>query len=350
MMTFLSRHIEGGLPVGPDGRIHTTYKHDPSTMRLSAAAPNMTNIPRGSSDLQKLVRGFFVTPEGFEFVARDFSGIEGVLTGFFANAPRIIRLFKLDGHSYFTAYAEYELNKTLTYADLPQESWPDDQLKGRLAEIKKQFKPVRETNKKVTHGANYMETAAMAQVILLNELGVLYPIKEIAKIMEFYHELFPEIRRWHSTLVSEVGGAKAKVPPQRWGFEARNCFVRNPFGLPHRYYDVVKWEKGPGGWDWSFGDDAKRLASFLPQSTARFILTRAAQRMAQRDPKLAKTFRLFVHDELLAECRLGGEGDRFLQLSQEEMERPVDELVMPDGTLLAIGTEAKRGRVWGEMR
>jgi hypothetical protein len=220
-----------------------------------------------------------------------------------------------------------------------------------LKAIKAKFKPTRETNKKLTHGRNYKETAAMAQVILLNELGVLLPVKEIQKVMSFYDELFPEIPRWHLTLAAEVGGGKLKVDHQGWGYEAKNCFIRNPFGHAQRYYDVIKWEKGPQGWEWTFGDDAKSLIAFLPQSTARFIKTRAAQRI-WANPEyqdVARTFRLFIHDEILGECPVELLA-RCLEVSQIEMERPVPELVLPDGTLLALGTEAKAGPVWGGMK
>jgi DNA polymerase I-like protein with 3'-5' exonuclease and polymerase domains len=348
----LGLRLEGGLRVDPrDGRVHTVYRHDPSTLRLSAAAPNMTNIPRGGTELQDLVRGFFEAPPGYEFCATDYAGVEAILTGFYANAPRIMRIFRLDGHSFFTAHVLHVLDKTLPAADLPQESWSDADLLAYFKVFKPKNKARRETNKKITHGANYMETAAMAQVILLNEMGVLWPIKEIAKIMDFYHELFPEIRRWHHSLMAKVGGVPLKQPEQLWGCEARNTYIRTPFNVVHRYYDVVKWEKTPGGWDWSAGDDAKRLASLLPQSTARFCLTRAAQRIwhnpEQQD--VAKTFRLFIHDELLCEARTE-QVDRVLAVVKEEMERPIPELVLPDGSMLKLGTESKRGQVWRYMK
>lgn len=314
------------------------------------AGAALHQIPRGSTELSKLIRDFFVTPQGSVFVARDLSGVEAVLTGFFANAPRIIRIAKLDVHSWFTGWAVYELQKEegLSYQDLPQESWSDEDLRLCLASIKKRFKPRREVNKKITHGANYMETAAMAQIILLNELGVLWPIKEISKVMELYHTLFHEIRRWHQTLVSEVGGVPPKCPPQRWGFEARNTWIRGPFGLINRFYDVAKWEKVPGGWDWSFGDGAKRLASLLPQSTARFILTSAVQRIWESEPEVRKTLRLLVHDEVICEARVE-QAELVDAVLKREMERPVPELVLPDGTLLSIGSSGKAGPVWGSM-
>lgn len=346
---------EGGLRVNPKtGRVHTTFKHDPSTLRLSSAGPNMQNIPRGSTILGKLIRKMFRAGAGHIFWARDFSGIEAVLVGFFANAPRIIRIFKLDGHSFFTAYAIYELEKDhggLTYADLPQEKWSDADLQLCLKGIKSRFKEQRNHNKKITHGANYMETAAMAQIILLNEMGVLYPVKDISRVMEFYHELFPEIRRWHRTVVAQVAGAPLDIQPQAWGFKARNCVITSPFGFPNRYYDTIRWEKGPTGWEWTFADEAKSLISFLPQHTARIILTRSVQRMdndgATED--VARTFRLLIHDEVLGECKTA-EVERCLQVSQDFMEQPVPELVLPDGTLLSLGTEAKVGPVWGDMQ
>jgi hypothetical protein len=311
------------------------------------AAPNLTNIPRGGTELQDLVRGWFETPQ--LFWARDYAGIEAVLVGYFARAPRVMRIFKLDGHSYFTAYAEYELNKSVAYADLPQESWSDADLLASLKAIKARFKKERNTNKRITHGANYLETAPMAQIILLNETGVLMDIKKISRVMDFYKALFPEIPQWHQTMVAEVGGAPLRGVHQGWGYTTRNSLIRGPFGQTMRYYDTVKWEKLPKGWDWSFGEDAKRLAAFLPQSTARFLLTRAAQRIHQHAPDVSKTFRLFIHDELLGECA-PSHLERCLQVSKQEMEKPIPELVLPDGTVLVIGTEEKVGKVWGEMK
>jgi hypothetical protein len=350
-----SLYIKDGLPVGPDGRIHTQFRHDPSTLRLSAAEPNLQNIPRGSTDLQKLVRGFFVAPAGFEFWKVDFSGIEGILTGFFANAPRVMRIFRLDGHSFVTAHILHLIDKVIPFTDLPQESWSDEDLRAYLKGIKKTYGARRETTKKITHGANYKETARMAQVILLNELGKLYPVKDIAKVIDAYYELLPEIPRWHLSLEQLVGGVETALwkvdPPQLWGAEARHTTIRTPFNVVHRYYDAVKWKRTPLGWDWESGDDAKRLASLLPQSTARFCLTRAAQRIWNDPDKqdVAKTFRLFIHDEIFGSAPTALV-ERCMQVVSEEMSKPIPELALPAGELLALGTEAKRGPNWATMQ
>lgn len=348
-------HIHGGLPLGPDGRCHTTFKHDPSTLRLSSSDPNLQNIPRGSTDLQKLVRGFFVAPRGSYFWKVDYSGVEGVLTGFFANAPRVIRLFKLDGHSFVTAHVLHLVDKTLPYVDLPQESWSDDDLRAYLKGIKKHYKERRETNKKITHGANYKETARMAQIILLNESGKLVPLKDISKVIAAYYEILPEIPRWHASMEQKVGGVEEKdwhcTPLQLWGCEARHTTIRTPFSVMHRYYDVVKWKKGPLGWEWESGEDAKRLAALLPQSTARFCLTRSAQRIWKQPEHqdVSQTFRLFIHDELFGESPSHEHAQHCTQIAATEMSRAIPELQMPDGDMLQLGTEAKIGAVWSEM-
>lgn len=347
--------LHGGIPLGPDGRAHCTFKHDPSTLRLSSSDPNLQNIPRGSTELQKLVRDFFVAPTGYEFWKVDFSGVEGVLVGFFANAPRVIRLFKLDGHSFVTAHVLHLVDKTLPFADLPQESWSDADLKAYLLRIKKTYGERRETNKKITHGANYKETAKMAQIILLNELGKLAPIKDIAKVIDAYYEILPEIPRWHASMEQVVGGVKEcdwhVNPLQLWGCEAKHTYIRTPFNVMHRYYDAVKWKRTPMGWEWESGEDAKRLASLLPQSTARFCLTRAAQRIWNNPAMddVSRTFRLFIHDELFGEAKVE-EVERCLQVVIEEMKRPIPELTLPDGSQLSLGCEAKRGPIWGSMR
>jgi len=137
--------IRGGMPVGKDGRIHSLYTHNPSTLRLASQGPNMQNLPRpaGPEDLATMVRNMIVAAPGHVLVARDFSGIEAVLVGYEARSPEYIRLAKIDVHSYYTAYALYELDRRIPANDLPDIHWDDDRLIPHLAGIKKAFKQER---------------------------------------------------------------------------------------------------------------------------------------------------------------------------------------------------------------
>lgn len=114
----------------------------------------------------------------------------------------------------------------------------------------------------------------------------------------------------------------------------------------------MNWERIGTEWVSSFGEDAKRLVSFLPQSTAAAIIKKAAKRLFYETPWVGETLRLLIHDSILGEVP-EGEVEQCLKISAEIMEAPIPELPLDPawemGEFLAIGTEAKVGKSWGEM-
>jgi hypothetical protein len=349
-------HLIGGMQVESDGRIHTTLGHNPSSGRLCSFDPNLQNIPRSGKGIEKYVKDFFVSPPGHTFWARDFSGIEAVLVGYFAGARGYVRLAKQDVHSFYTIHALYGLgDPRVAAADLPELSWADEKLFARLKEIKKQFGSERnELFKHLVHGANFLQSPHGAQRKIFKDTGKAHELKLVQKVMGVYFELFPEIRTWHRQLCESVDGQRKREEvdvdsPVELGV----CYARNPFGYVHRFYHVLDWEKIDGKWYSSFGEDAKRLVSFLPQSTAAAIIKKTAKRLYYERPWVGETIRLLIHDEIFGEAR-EQELERCLRESQEVMEMPHQELPLDPawgmGEYLSIGTEAKSGRVWSEMR
>ena len=166
VQTLLSRYVgrtqengtvKGGMTFDRNGLIHTLYSHNPSTLRLASQQPNLQNLPRpdpkDQDALANLIRNMIVAPKGWVLGARDFSGIEAVLVGYEAKDKDYIRLAWRDVHSFYTAWALYELEKKLSYNDLPQLSWDDDKLFSRLADIKQEFKKERNNLfKHLVHG------------------------------------------------------------------------------------------------------------------------------------------------------------------------------------------------------
>jgi hypothetical protein len=348
--------VRGGWDVGPDNRIHGTYTHNPSSGRLSMHSPNLQQIPRGKG-LAKWVKDCFVAPPGYVFFERDFSGIEAVLTGYFAGSPSYIRLAKKDVHSFYTSHALNAIEPdTFKAADLPNLGWPDDKLFPHLDWIKKEYNDQRNSlYKHLVHGANYLQTPAGAAEHIFKSTGKAFDRKLIANVMGVYFELFPEIRRWHRDLTARVDGTKRRaddgggsVDPWTLGV----CHVKNPFGYTHRFYDVLHWSKVNGEWVSEFGEDAKRLVSFLPQSTAAAIIKQAAKRIYYEFPWVGETLRLLIHDSVLGESK-EGDLDTCLRISDQVMSAPIPELPLDPtwgmGEYLTIGTEAKVGRSWGEM-
>lgn len=337
--------IEGGMPVGADGRTHTVFSQNPSTLRFASSNPNMQNLPRGG-EYGSLVKQCFVAPDGHLFWARDFSAIEAVLVGYFAGSPRYTRFAKLGVHAYLTSHLA---GRPVDLSD------GDDHLRASFAALKQEEATLYNTAKRVVHLSNYMGTPARMH----QEYPETFPtIASAAKLQGFYFELFPEIPAWHKSACQLVDGTKrrragddASEPADAWTFGT--CYAQNPFGYIHRFYNVLNWEKIGTEWVSSFGDDAKRLIAFLPQSTAAGIIKRAARTLWEDYPWVGETLRLLIHDEIFGEAQ-EEHTDTCLQLSREVMEAPVPELPLDPswemGSHLSIGTEAKVGRVWSEMK
>lgn len=348
--------VKGGINVDADGRVRTTFGHNPSSLRLCSFDPNLQNIPRGGSEIAKWVKELYVAPRGHLFWARDYSGIEAVLVGYFAGARNYTRLAKIDVHSFYTAYALNSLDGRVGANDLPDVNWPDSRLANRLGEIKAEFKADRNgLYKHLVHGANFLQSPKGAQRKIFKETGKVYDIKVIGRVMGVYFELFPEIRTWHKDLCDRVDGTKRRssegsedVDPWTLGV----CTVTNPFGYVHRFYNVLDWEKIDGKWYSSYGDDAKRLVSFLPQSTAAAIIKRSAKDLWYNYPWVGETIRLLIHDEILGES-IESEVGICLEAARIAMEAPIKECPLDPtwemGEYLVIGTEPKQGPSWASM-
>ena len=340
--------IKGGFPVGADGRVHTTFTHNPSSLRLSSVDPNLQNIPRGvDSEIERWVKEIFVAGGDNVFWARDYSGIEAVLVGYFCGSARYVRLGKLGAHAFL---ASHILNRP---ADL---GWSDVDLRDYFREMKKD-KSIYDKAKRTVHASNYMVSPRK----LFFEYPEVFPtIKEAANLQGLYFDFFPEIRAWHKDLCLRVDGTKRRklgegikdVDPWTMGV----CFIQNPFGYVHRFYNVLDWVKDgkTNEWLWEYGEDAKRLISFLPQSTAAAILKRAVKEIWYNHRSVAQTLRLLIHDEIFGECSPGKSLEECLSVSQTVLEAPIKELPLDPkwgmGTYLTIGTEAKVGKTWQSMK
>lgn len=339
--------VRGGMPVGPDGRIHTLFTHNPSSLRLSSVDPNLQNIPRGAgSDVEKWVKEIFVAPVGSIFWERDFSAIEAVLVGYFAGDPSYIRFAKLGVHDYL---ASHMLGRP---ADL---SWSEGDLRGYFREIKSGHKDLRDNAKRVVHGSNYMMSPRRMHELFPESFP---DTKSAARLQGLYFELFPAIRRWHRDLAVRVDGTKRRTGDAAQGdsidpWTLGVCYAKNPFGYVHHFYNVLDWEKINNEWIWSFGEDAKRLVSFLPQSTAAAIIKKAAKRIFYDFQEVGETLRLLIHDSILGEC-VEAAVATCLEVSARVMEAPIPELPLDPkwgmGEFLTIQTEAKVGKSWGDMR
>jgi len=347
--------VKGGFPIGKDGRVHALFTHNPSSLRLSCVDPNLQTLPRGTdSEVEHWCKEIFVAPPGYKFWARDYSGIEAVLVGYFAGSQRYTRLAKLGVHAFVASHILHQP------ASL---DWSDESLRGYFKEIKARDKRektgIYDKAKRTVHASNYMVSPRK----LVYEYPEVFPtIKEASKLQGLYFDLFPEIRDWHKDLCIRVDGTKRKElagdeEADPWSLGV--CHARNPFGYTHRFYNVLDWshvkvEDGGNRWEWlwEYGEDAKRLISFLPQSTAAAIIKRSAKTLWYEYPWVGETMRLLIHDEIFGEEKEEGI-EQCLEISQKVMEAPIPELPLDPswgmGEFLSIGTESKVGQTWATM-
>ena len=345
--------VVGGLPVHADGRCHPTITNNPDTLRTSMINPNLQQIPHGGG-LQGLVKEMFIAPRGSVLWEIDYSGIEALLVGYFARSPQLIRLARMGVHDYVNAYALHSLDKKIPASDLPQLSWDDATLQASLSSFKKRFPKERFVRKRLVHGHHYLMGPFKAQEVLLKELGRVVPIKHIKAFFRFYDELFPEVGTWQRGLCLKVDGTDMGMDPDPGlGIEAGAGWVRNPSGMMHRYFQVLRWQRiADGSWTWTHGTAAKSLIAFNPQHSAAAIGRRAIRAIAREDAVAKQSLRLFIHDSLVGECA-AGQAEAIMDRVRTIMTRPVPWLPLPPewqmGTHLAVGVDAKVGRCWSDM-
>lgn len=329
--------------MGKDGKIHTLFTSNPSTLRSASQNPNLQNIPRprGAGDPSSLIRDMFVAQEGNILLARDYSGIEAKLVGYFAGAPEYMNLCAIDVHSFYTAYGVNMLDGRITKDELPQLSWSNDKLMESLSHIKKLYKKERNNlYKHLVHAANFGQKADGAREKILQETGHNYDVKVVQKIMDLYYDLFPKIKAWHREVLLKV--------------EAQG-YLRNPFGYQHRFSRPFEYKRGPDGeWERHQGADANKCWAFLPQSSAAGIIKEAMLRLYfNRFDECGKYLRLLIHDELFLEVP-EADVDAVELVLTEEMERPIVQMpLQPEwnqGEYLIVGTEGKKGKSWAQMK
>ncbi|ADG99245.1 DNA polymerase I [Segniliparus rotundus DSM 44985] len=94
--------------VGPDGRIHTTFRQDvAATGRLSSTDPNLQNIPVRTEEARR-IRGVFVVGEGHEaLMTADYSQIEMRIMAHLSGDEGLIEAFRTgeDLHNFVASRA-----------------------------------------------------------------------------------------------------------------------------------------------------------------------------------------------------------------------------------------------------
>lgn len=325
-----------------DGRLHPQFLHKPSTLRLSCVNPNLTNVVADRGGAESIAAGYrscIVPRAGCVLIEADFSGIEAVETGWFANDPNYIRLAKLGVHANL---ASHLIGKP---ADL---GWSDEELGEYFREIKKNKKYEEPYNraKRVVHGTNYGLTPRG----MVANYPELFTIKSAEATQALYFELCPGLKQWQDSV--------RRIAAKQHYLGGRD----HPFNYKHWFWAVVSWDHK--NQEWVFGEDSKRVVAFYPQSTSAGVLKEAVLRLfdPENHPDLYvgdvffgdSPVRALIHDSVLLEVPK--------DKAEETIARVVKSMTMPiaqqpnppewhaqHGTHLSIDVAVKVGSNWADM-
>jgi uracil-DNA glycosylase family 4 len=154
------------------GFVHTTFTTNPASGQLSSVRPNIQNIPspkheEGTTkqELAKKIRATVRAKAGFKIVNFDYSGFHIITLGVLSGSPNLVRLARIDAHSFITAHVLKLPNRNNL---LPLS---DEELKFELSKIKKEHYSTR--------NAKVKPCIAEGQLVLTKKRG-LVPVENIS--------------------------------------------------------------------------------------------------------------------------------------------------------------------------
>ncbi len=335
--------VKGNYAVGSlnrldeQGYLHPNFLHNPSTMRLSCVDPNIQNVVADRGGADQIASGFrlcVVAPPGFKLIEIDYSGIEAVLTGWFAHDPAYIRLAKLGVHAYLASHLIGEP------ADLRK---ADAELAAYFDAIKAKYEEPYNRAKRCVHGTNY----GMTPNGLVNNYPEYFTLKTARETQALLFEVCPRLKDYQN---------EARTQAARDGFVGGGT---HPYRYRHWFWNVYNYSKASGGF--TLGEDAKRVVAFKPQSTAYGVLAEACVELCRPDgPNSVRhlggskgfPIRALIHDSTLA--LVPDENvEIYIQRSLRVMEAPITALPVPAewnmGKYLTVGAEVKVGQNWAPI-
>lgn len=267
-----------------EGKVFPTFLlHGTTTGRLSCRNPNVQNIPRGSS-----IRNLFVPTNGNVFVQGDYSQAELRTIATLAKDSYLRRVFA-EGRDIHGEIASSFYGENFT-------------------------KEQRTRAKMVVFGLSYdMSAQGLAKRMGISKY-------EANKFLKQFFSVIPDVEAW-------------RLDVQRQLFQDSGDLI-TPFGRHRRFHLITKENK----------DDIRREGlAFYPQSIASDICVSAFIKLR---PALAgiASFRITVHDSLLAECA-PDDAIEVGRAMREEMEAAALEFT----DFVPFKVDISTGTAWGSL-
>lgn len=288
----LGTYVLGYKP-DADGRIYTRYNDNPSTLRLGSQDVNTQNIP---DDIKKTIRA----PRGWTFVEVDSAAIEAVMVGLAARDAQYVVLASKGVHDFVNCKANGIAFDALG-----------------IERSKNEFAATRKVKKMTVHLSNFGGTPRtmrrQAPEVYLTE-------KQAFDEQQFYFEVCPRIREWHTEVRMMTARTHVLINP--WNF--------------HQYFYEVFDGSGPG-------EDFNRCLGAGPQSMAAMFMRENLGLLSRSEWAQFAGANVSTHDSLglLVPTFMKTEARKFLL---RIMTRPVPQL-----DNVRIGAEAKESADGGVL-
>ena len=321
--------ITNNFPIGADGRIHSVFSNNPATFRLSSIRPNLQNVGHRTEELDK-IREMIIAGDNVDddwwILENDFSGIEAIEVGWYAQDSAYMRMAKLGVHSFY-ASALPQINITL------DPKWSDDELKAGIKDVKRLAKSINaegtetalyDLAKRTVHGTNYL----MGANLLHDTYPECFSTRKIAQgYQDRYYELFPQIKTWQIAVYTQA--------------DEQNYLI-NDFGYRRWFWDAMRWaiDKRTGKWVKVPSGDAKKAVATLPQGSAAAIIRHAMMTPEFQEIVARRCAMLQIHDSLVCRARFK-DIDEIANLLKKAMLYPIKEQ-----SGLIIPSECKIGKNW----
>lgn len=299
----------------------------------------------------------------------DFSGIEAVLTGWFARDKVLYRIAKLGAHALVASHlVKQPVSLDQSDADL-----------GAALQIVKDTAGLKYTQaKRTVHGTAY----GMTPHGMVLMFPTLYSsLREAQHVQEVYFNVAPGVRPWQNANQRRAHDQGYLGGPPQPGYTLLTDLNAHPYGYKHYFYGVLSYKAVEGDavkrlqrqhvplilmndrwYQIVPGPDAKSCIAFYPQSTAAGILKEALLQLF--DPEAGSPnyiggayfgrtpLRAPIHDSIFLEIP-PRKWDRVVSAAYEEMLRPIEEMPLPPewglGEYATIGVEGKWGVTWDKM-
>lgn len=333
----LGTYVEG-WKAGKDGRVHPTASLRGDMHRISWKQPNIAATVADKDEAVSIASGFrecVRAREGYVLVETDWSGIEALLVGWFAEDEQYMRLCRLGVHDYLLSHMLNKIDKVDTpAADL---AWEDSKLKAYFKQLKAAYPKRRDDAKHCIHGVNYgMLEKLMSELYGMSQV-------EARQLIDLYFSLFPKIKLWQDKVVRQANVVHK---------------LRNPFNYTMDFWDVMRWDSKryyslmrrgvPQAKAqveaYVRGEGAKAALSFYPRDTAAGMLKEVLLHPAIQECNKKGWIIGTAHDAILREVpeEVAMENAK---LFKEVMEAPFKQL---NG--LWCGTETVMGKVWSKKK